>query len=115
VEIAGDARRTLTGVVVPPAGRVEVSHAFESGTIRVGVERSGKLVDATVHVYESESGRSVDGGRAYADPKSNPRAFVVPPGSYVVRVQEIRGAQGEVSIVVGAGEEITKVIDLDAS
>jgi Ca-activated chloride channel family protein len=114
VEIAGDVRRSTTGVVVPPQGRVQVDYALESGTLRIGVQRSGKLVDATVHVHDAATGRSVDGGRAYADPQSNPRAFVVPPGSYMVRVQEIRGERGEMSVAVGAGEEVTRVIDLDA-
>jgi Ca-activated chloride channel homolog len=112
VEIAGDLRYTFHGVEVPPRGEARVDHSFESGTLLVGVVRGAERIDATVHVLEAEGSRQVAGGRTYTDAKSNPRRFELAPGRYRLRIQEIRGEQREVSVTLGAADEVVETVDL---
>lgn len=111
VEISGSEPVSLGTVVVPPRGQAEVTHAFVSGSLKVGAERGGELVDATLYVVDVATGRSVGQGRTYKSPSSNPKAFVLPPGSYRVDVNEIRGQKRTIEVTLGAAEEVVRMVD----
>lgn len=106
------AETVIEDVAVIGGERTELSHDFTSGTLSIGTQRSGALVDATVNVFDS-SGRNIGGGRTYSSASSNPKSFVVAPGSYTVRIAEIRGDKREVPAVVAAGDITEIIVDLD--
>lgn len=113
VEIKGDVRHSFGVVEVPPGGAVSLEHAWSSGTLRVGVTRGDTLVDATVRVRDPETNKEVAGGRTYTRERTNPKAFVVQPGTYKVVVTEIRGETRELMLDVPAGEIVDATIDLE--
>ncbi len=116
VEIAGKPGQLFTGVEVPPRGRAERSQAFASGQLSIGAVRGRELVDATVAVRPAGGGPAVDSGRTYTRAESNPKRFVLSPGSYVVEVkgvQKVGGAQPErqIEVVIEAGGMVERTID----
>ncbi|MFQ5527639.1 MAG: VWA domain-containing protein [Thermoanaerobaculia bacterium] len=113
VEIRGRPRVQLGRVIVKPGERVELSHEYSSGTLKIKAHRSGSLVDATVQVY-GEDGKSVGGGRTYTQETSNPKTFVVEPGSYRIVVQEIRGPRTEGTVTVDKEAVVEKAFDFDS-
>jgi Ca-activated chloride channel family protein len=113
VEISSRPEHVFPAVVVPPGGRVELAHNFESGSVSIGVVRGAELVDATVQILGA-SGPAVASGRTYKSPENNPKVHIVPPGTYRVRVSEIRGETRELTIAVRAGEVVERILDLAA-
>lgn len=114
VEIAGAGDVRLPALAVEAGGRVERTHAFTSGRLRVGAVNGSDLVDATVRVVSADSGRPLDQGRTYTNPKSNPRAFELPPGQYRVIVKAVRlpgKPSRELAATVAAGGDTTLTVD----
>ncbi|MFQ5571001.1 MAG: VWA domain-containing protein [Rhodothermales bacterium] len=114
VEIAGAERRRFEGVVVEAGGRVERAHEFKSGTLRLGAVNGSELVDATVYVYNMDTGKAVDQGRTYTSPNSNPRVFVVPPGRYRIEVKGIRlegRPERAIEVTLEAGQTVEQTVD----
>ena len=111
VEITGRPWADLGTVEVAPGGSVEVAHDFSSGTLKIGSERDGQLVDATLNVVDVDSGKSVGGGRTYTSPSSNPKEFLLEPGTYEITVSEIRGEKTQFTVEVGQGEMIERIVD----
>lgn len=112
VEIAGKPWKNLGLVTVEPGGRIEVSHNWETGTLKVGAVRGSELVDATLNVIDVESGTSVGQGRTYTSDQSNPKSFNLPPGEYRVDIREIRGQRREIVVSVQTGEETVKMVEM---
>jgi len=48
--------------------------------------RGEKLVDATVYITDSKTGERITQGRTYMKSKSNPKEFILIPGSYSITV-----------------------------
>ena len=111
VEISGRPLAELGTVTVEPGGSVAVSHAWESGTLKVGAARDGELVDATLHLKSVETGKAVAQGRTYTSPSSNPKTFVLLPGTYEVSVKEIRGETRAIEVTLAAGETVERMVD----
>ncbi|REJ82224.1 MAG: VWA domain-containing protein [Acidobacteria bacterium] len=113
VEIAGTPSHTFPGVAIDAGSSATLRHAFESAVLRVGVERDGELVDAVIRVL-AQDGREIDRARSYTRANSNPAEFRLVPGSYTVRVQEVRGAQAEemVRVELVAGAESLQTVQL---
>ena len=103
VEIENAAEPQLERIVVNGGQRSDVAHEFASGDLQVGVRRGDVLVDAVVRVHD-ETGRNVAGGRTYVSDTSNPKSFVLVPGSYTIRISEIRGEEREMSVVLTQGQ-----------
>lgn len=110
VEIEGKPAVDLGRVTVEPRGEAELSHDFVSGTLVVGVQRAGALVDAVVTVRTG--GDEVARARTYDRPASNPASFVLAPGEYTVEVAEIRGEKAERRVTVEAGAEVGTTVEL---
>ncbi len=114
VEIEGKPSHEFSRIAVEPRGRVDLSHEFHSGILRVGAVRGGELVDVTVGVLDAETGKPVCQGRTYADPKTNPKAFEVRPGRYRVSVKAVRlegRPQRQFEVTVEAGETVEQAAD----
>ncbi len=111
VEITGGPRQSLGTVTLEPGGRAEVTHDWQTGTLKVGAERGGELVDATLGITSVKTGKSVGQGRTYTSASSNPKTFILEPGDYRVRVQEIRGERREFTVTVAAGETVERRVD----
>ncbi len=112
VEISGKPWKNLGLVTVEPGGRIEVSHNWETGTLKVGAVRGSELVDATLNVIDVETGESIGQGRTYTSDQSNPKTFILPPGEYRVDIGEIRGVRSEVVVSVQRGEEVVKMVEM---
>lgn len=114
VEIAGKPERTFGGVEVEPGGRSELSHVFESGTLKVGATAGSELADAVVHVIDAQTGKTVAKGRTYADAKTNPKTFELSPGRYRVQGKAVRlegKPKRESEVVVEADGQHELVLD----
>ncbi len=107
VEISGKPGKNLGRVTVEPRGRVELEHEFKSGTLRVGAVQGDALVDAVVHVIDTESGKQKAQGRTYTSDSSNPKSWEVEPGRYRVTVKAVKPkglGERELDVTVTAGE-----------
>ncbi len=106
--------QTIKDVEVKPNETTAISHNFESGTALVGVQTAGgELIDATVNFKEVTSGKNVDGGRTYTSANSNPRKFILNPGTYNVKIVTLGAHKGHsetFTVTVKAAETIEKVI-----
>ncbi len=115
VEISGGPSHDLGEVALEPGGSAAVSHAWESGTLKVGAARGGELVDATLNLVSVATGKPVAQGRTYKSANSNPKAFELLPGTYRVTVSEIRGPRRVIEVSIGAGEVVERMVDPAAS
>ena len=91
-----------------------LSHNFESGIAMIGVKTaSGELVDATVNILESTSGKNVASGRTYTSAANNPRKFVLNPGTYNVKVVTLgkhKGNSKTLTMTIKKGETEENII-----
>ena len=113
VEMAGKVVHEWPQVEVVAGERTDLSHAWASGELAVGVVDGDELVDATVNVLRS--GENVAGGRTYTADTSNPRRFVLPPGTYTVRVRAVRhpdDAPREMEVTVEGGGTTEETVRL---
>ena len=92
----------------------QLSHDFKSGVAMVGVRKSnGELIDATVNFHDKTSGKNITGGRTYTSAKSNPKRFILTPGTYEVRVVTLgahKGYKDTFDITVIENEVIEKIL-----
>ena len=90
-----------------------IFHDFKSGIAMIGVKTaSGELIDATVNVHEKNSGKNVAGNRTYTSESSNPKQFLLNPGTYEVRVITLgahKGNNSTFTITVKEGETVEKI------
>lgn len=112
VEIEGRPGARIAALVVEAGGRVEHEVAFESGDLLVGAVAGDGLADAGVTILDS-GGTSVAGGRTYTGPTTNPKRFVLSPGSYTVTVKPLR-RPGAVPQTFEATVEAGGVVELTA-
>lgn len=68
---------------------VDVEHEFKSGTISIGVNGSDGLVDAMITITDANTGDSITGGRSYTSANSNPKTFIITPGTYNVKMKAV--------------------------
>ncbi|WOD43851.1 vWA domain-containing protein [Hwangdonia lutea] len=91
-----------------------INHDFESGTAAIGVQtKSGELIDASVNFKDVKTGKRVTGGRTYTAASSNPRSFLLNPGTYEVKIVTLgihKGNSSTLTIQVKKGETTTKII-----
>ncbi len=91
-----------------------ISHDFKSGVAMIGVKAaSGELIDATVNIYEKSTGKNVAGGRTYTSESSNPKKFILNPGTYEVKIMTVSNPKGEkdsVTITIEKGKTVEKIV-----
>jgi len=87
-------------------------HLFKSGILMIGATSSNGLVDAMVRIVEVSSNTPVAGARTYTSESSNPRKFVLNPGTYEVSLSALGSHAGKTekfSIVVEEGTITEKI------
>lgn len=68
---------------------VEIEHEFKSGTLSIGVNGSEGLVDAMITIFDTATGSTITGGRSYTSASSNPKTFVITPGTYDIKMEAV--------------------------
>ena len=112
VEVSGKPIHRFSGVEVEPKGRVERSHDFASGTLKVGAAAGSELVDVTVKVVD-EAANPVAQGRTYTSATSNPKTFELAPGRYRVTLGAVRlegRPKEEIEVTVEAGQTVERMV-----
>lgn len=116
VEIEGlGKKQIIENLVVEENSVTNKEYLFENGIAMIGAVNSGELIDAMVRIVESTTNTPITASRTYTSESSNPRKFVLNPGTYEVRVSglgDYTGQEETFSIVVEAGETIEKIITL---
>jgi len=91
-----------------------ISHDFKSGIARIGVKTANdELIDAVVNIQEKSTGKNVAGNRTYTSENSNPKVFVLNPGTYTVKITTLgnhKGNNDSFTITVEEGKTIEKII-----
>lgn len=105
----------IEDVKVEPGKTIEVAHNFESGILMVGAKGGGALVDAVVNIAEETSKKNVANSRTYTSESSNPREFILNPGTYSITLTALtkgfRGKKESFTMEVKSGETVTKIIN----
>ncbi|MEM7186952.1 MAG: VWA domain-containing protein [Bacteroidota bacterium] len=109
-----DVKHRIEDVVIQAGEEKEVIHDFKTGIANLGVSENGTLIDCTVSIYDAATETSIVGRRSYTSPNSNPRAFVLNPGNYKVRLRGRKNGKDQIKwfeFTVKAGESFTKMYD----
>lgn len=107
-----DRIHTIEGLVVNENEVTSAEHLFRSGIALIGATSSDGLVDATVRIVEVNSQTNVGGARTYTSDSSNPRRFILNPGTYEVTLNALGAHAGKTetfSIVVEEGQTSEKI------
>lgn len=108
-----DILHRIENVTVGGNETIDVEHNFMSGVAMIGANSAGKLVDAVVKIVEVDSKKSVASARTYTTESSNPKKFILSPGTYEVSLTtlgEHKGKSEKFTMVIKAGETFEKVI-----
>ncbi|MEN0050531.1 MAG: hypothetical protein AAF806_25930, partial [Bacteroidota bacterium] len=92
-----------------------VEHNFQTGTIKVGVRSETNLVDATIRIFDTSTGKSMATARTYQSESSNPKEFILTIGNYRVEIKalkEYEGKQSAFNIGLRSGQTIERIIKL---
>jgi Ca-activated chloride channel family protein len=92
VSIKGDGNEHRLDFSLRAGEQIDLKHEFQSAELRLGVKYQGALADAAINILSAETGKSVSGGRTYSGANSNPKSFVLSPGTYRVTVKGVRVA-----------------------
>lgn len=104
---------TIENVVVKAGEITVVEHNFSSGIAMIGATSGSTLIDAIVTIKESKTKKSVAGQRTYTSSSSNPKKFLLNPGTYVVTVAALgkyAGKKTTFSMTIKQGETFEKTI-----
>lgn len=77
----------------------DFKHEFKSGIVMVGSKSGGTLVDATVNFYDKETNKNVAAARTYTSASSNPKKFILSPGTYKVVIKPLAKYAGNNSTI----------------
>ncbi len=108
-----DIKTIIENVEVETGETKEVEHNFKTGIAMIGAVNSSGLVDATVNFIETTSNKNVAAARTYTSESSNPRKFLLNPGSYRVEIMALGkygGKKESINIDVKQNETIEKII-----
>lgn len=101
----------IDSIIVLGGESTEVNHNFETGTVFIGAKNNSGLVDATITITDTNSGKNVAGGRTYTSESNNPKKFILTPGSYQVTLRALRDFKGKSEVFpieVKTGTDLTK-------
>lgn len=91
---------------------VEIEHDFKSGVAMIGMRKGSELVDAIVKFTEIASKKNVANGRTYTSATSNPKKFILNPGTYQVSATGLgkhKGLNDSFTLTVKANETVEKI------
>ena len=92
---------------------VEIEHDFQSGIAMIGMRKGSELVDALVKVMEITSKKNVANARTYTSASSNPKKFILNPGTYQVSATGLgvhKGLNDSFTLIVKANETVEKIL-----
>ena len=104
--------KIIENIEVKGNDTITVEHNFKTGIAMIGANSSSGLVDAGVYIKEINSKKNVANGRTYTSETSNPRKFLLNPGTYEVKVMafgEHKGKEETFTIIVKKGETIENI------
>jgi Ca-activated chloride channel homolog len=114
VEISGRPEIKVLKKELGSSGNLKFTHNFESGELRIGAKNDQGLVDATINIIDTKTGKSVGAGRTYQDAKNNPKAFILQPGQYKVELKSVKPAglgTKSVTVEVTAKGSLEKIVE----
>ena len=103
------------GVQIVGNETLQFEHRFTSGTAMVGVKKGSTLVDAVISIRDPETNTQVAGGRTYTNDSSNPKEFILNPGTYEVTINplgEHAGPKQSKQLVVKQSEGTELIFNL---
>ena len=101
VEISGNPEKKMENITLGSSGNQTFSHNFESGTFSIATRQGSGYVDATVSIVNLKSNKIAASGRTYQSAETNPKQFILEPGSYRVDLSAVKPAGlGKKSITI---------------
>jgi Ca-activated chloride channel family protein len=103
----------IKNVVVKGNAVQEVEHNFKSGIALIGANSAAGLVDAVVKITDIATKKNVAGGRTYTTRSSNPKKFLLNPGTYEVTLSalgDFKGKKEVFTIRVEQGKTLEKIM-----
>ena len=92
-----------------------IEHNFKTGIAMIGAQNAKELVDAVVNIADSKTKKNVSSGRTYTTENSNPKKFMLTPGTYEVTLTAVgasyKGKKQTFTIMVKEGETVEKIIN----
>lgn len=104
---------TSDDVVVTANESTSVEHNFKTGIAIIGATSGPTLIDAMVTIKESNTKKNVAGQRTYTSSSSNPKKFLLNPGTYEVTVAALGKHSGKKTsfvMTIKEGEAFEKTI-----
>jgi len=101
VEISGRPEIKITKKELGSSGNLQFMHNFESGELKIGAKKGSEYVDATINIINTRTGKSVGAGRTYLSAATNPKRFILEPGTYRIDLSAVKP--------VGLGKKSTTV------
>jgi len=89
-KIEGKQSKEFEGVELKGGETVERTAQFSSGVLKVGATQGEILIDSLVTIKDSRTGEQIAQGRTYTGSKSNPKEFILIPGSYSVTLKALK-------------------------
>ena len=107
-------QNTIENIEVKAGETKALEHNFDTGIAMIGCIANNELLDATVNLKEVSSNKSVAGARTYTAASSNPREFILCPGTYEVTViavpREHAGKKEVFTLQVETGKTTEKTV-----
>ncbi len=109
-----DIKKMIENVKIEAGDLKEVEHNFKTGIAMIGAINASGLVDATVNFFEKTTNKNVAAARTYTSESSNPRKFILNPGTYRVEIKALGkygGKKESITIDVKENETVEKIIN----
>jgi Ca-activated chloride channel family protein len=114
VEIGGRPEIKVVKKELGSSGNLKFTHDFQSGELSIGAKKGQQLVDATINIVNIKTGKSVDAGRTYKAPSTNPKKFILEPGGYRIDLGPVRQeglAKKSVTVEITAKGSVEKIVE----
>ncbi|MCB1022974.1 MAG: VWA domain-containing protein [Acidobacteria bacterium] len=115
LRVLGYDKFDIRDVIVNPGDKETfVEKDFAAGTLKIGTKRGAVLIDSMTTIIAADGGTVVGGSRTYTAASSNPRTYVIKPGTYKIKVAAIRPKgipPKEITITVKKGETVERMIE----
>ncbi len=108
-----DIKKTIENIEVEAGETKEVEHNYKTGIVMIGAVNSSGLVDALVNFVETTSNNNVAAARTYTSESSNPRKFILNPGTYRVEIMatgKYGGKKETITINLKENETVEKIM-----
>lgn len=103
----------LENITIQAGETKPVQHIFKSAEVLIGAKMGAELVDARVVFKDAKTGENIAGGRTYTAASSNPKSFILSPGTYEVSVITVRNPKGKTEVfqlTVESGKKVERMI-----